>query len=122
MRRYALFIMMVCLSSACVNEDLKLVSEEKMSVIMTDLMLADYTLRQYPVGMRDSLKGELMKSLLKVHKLTEAELDTNLYHYSVDYEKYQHLLEVVEVRLDSLSEATSSSTSTKTSLPSKLNK
>jgi|GEM_PF-1795707 len=94
----------LCLSS-CADNKVEMVPEDKMAIIMSDLLLADYTMRQYQTGIRDSVKSELMKSLLKVHRLTRAELDTNLYLYSVDYDKYEHLLELVEGRLDSLKKA-----------------
>ena len=75
-----------------------------MTIVMTDLMLSDYTLRQFPVRLKDSLKVELSESILDIHDLSKVELDSNLYLYSIDFEKFQSLLEAVDVRLDSLIE------------------
>lgn len=98
-------VIWICCSVACRKGDVKLVSEDKMVVIMSDMILADHAIRQYPMGMRDSMQNEMMKSLLKLHNLSRDELDTMVYLYSVNYDIYEHVLDGIDARFDSLRNA-----------------
>lgn len=100
-------VIWICCSVACRKSDVKLVSEDKMVVIMSDMILADHAIRQYPMGMRDSMQNEMMKSLLKLHNLSRDELDTMVYLYSVNYDIYEHVLDGIDARFDSLRNAIS---------------
>lgn len=74
-----------------------------MADIMTDITLADKIVNYHMPDERDSIKEILRKSLLKVHNVSQTELDTNLYLYMTNIERMESLLEVMKLKSDSLS-------------------
>ena len=105
--KYHLHIIMLSLLTmiSCQGNSVKVLPEAKMEVLMADLILADYTIRQFPVRIRDSVRDELMKTLLEIHNLTQTELDTNVYIYATDYSKQEHIIKRLDARYDSLSKS-----------------
>ena len=57
--------------------------------IMSDLMIVEQVVRNYDVRSQDSIRDVLKESLLKVHNVTEQQLDTNLYLYQYDTESFK---------------------------------
>jgi len=80
------------LSTGCSDSPHKKIPLDKMAIIMADLHLTDKMVREFPHVERDSIRELLEKSLLKVHSVTQDELDFNLYLYQSDYETYEKLL------------------------------
>lgn len=97
-----LLLLMLSIGS-CSENPYPSVDEDQMVVIMSDMAMADNIIRLYPTSMRDSIRIELMESLLKIHNLTKTELDTNLYLYSVDVDRYEGMVKKMIIRYDSLS-------------------
>lgn len=94
-------IIIFFLLASCTS-DYDTISEEKMIDIIVDMHLADQVIRKYNPIDQDSIREELSKALLKVHNVSQEQLDTNLYIYQYDITSYKDLtLKVVE-RLDSL--------------------
>ena len=67
--------------------------------IIADLHMADNVARQYSMSERDSIQNLLRQSLLKLHNVTESQLDTNLYLYQTDLENYRRVSKRVLDRL-----------------------
>lgn len=80
------------IGTGCGNSNKKTIPLDKMALVLSDLDLADKMVREYPTALRDSVGDVLEKSLLKIHKLTSEELETNLYLYQADYVEYEKLL------------------------------
>ena len=78
------------------------ISEEKMIDILVDMHISDQIIRKYEFENHDSIRDLLSKSLLKVHSVTQLQLDTNLYLYQFDTEGYRKLTEKVVKKLEEL--------------------
>ena len=78
------------------------ISEEKMINILVDMHISDQIIRKYEFENHDSIRDLLSKSLLKVHSVTQQQLDTNLYLYQFDTEGYRELTEKVVKKLEEL--------------------
>ena len=78
------------------------ISEEKMIDILVDMHISEQILRKYEFENHDSIRDLLSKSLLKVHNVTQQQLDTNLYLYQFDTEGYRELTEKVVKKLEKL--------------------
>lgn len=78
------------------------IPEEKMIDIIVDMHLSDQIIRKYDPVDRDSMREELSKTLLKVHNVTQEQLDTNLYIYQYDLTSYRDMTIKVVQKLDSL--------------------
>lgn len=78
------------------------IPEEKMIDILVDMHLSDQIIRKYDPVDRDSIREELSKTLLKVHNVTQEQLDTNLYIYQYDLTSYKDMTIKVVQKLDSL--------------------
>lgn len=88
--------------ASCEGEKSPTIDEQHMSLILSDLILADHFLRQFPRVQQDSVRKELMESLLKIHNMSRSELESNLYLYSLDYDRYEYLIKGMVARYDSL--------------------
>jgi len=73
-------------------------TDERMGGIFLDLSLADQILQRYPPAERDSIKVVLTESLLKIHDLERPELDTLLYFYMTDFERFEKSLKSMEAK------------------------
>ncbi len=78
---------------SCKKEVPYTIPEDKMVRIFADLTLADDIVREYTVDERDSLSKVLLESILKIHKISQSQLDSNLYLYQTNFEKYEKVLE-----------------------------
>jgi len=65
------------------------IEREDMLDIMSDLMIIEQVVRNYDVRSQDSIRTALKESLLKVHNVSEQQLDTNLYLYQYDTESFK---------------------------------
>ncbi len=83
------------------SEDIH-IEEEKMVAILADLNISDQIIRRYPAIYRDSIREVLTQSLLKIHDITQDQLDTNLYLYQIDLERYKDVSEKVVRHLESM--------------------
>ena len=88
-------------NQACQKNDLML-SEEEMAGVMADLNIMGQVLNKYPLDYRDSITDVLTESLLKIHNITQEQLDTNLYLYQIDQDKYSRVSQLMSKRLDQL--------------------
>ena len=77
-------------------------TKEKLSEIMVDVALADQIINLHNVSERDSIRKILRESLLKVHNVTQSELDTNLYLYMSDLEEFEEIIDLMITRNDSI--------------------
>lgn len=102
---FLLFIVVLC-AQGCERDDDILIPEDKMVDVIADLNLSDQIIRKYPAVYRDSIRELLTQSLLKIHNLTQEQLDTNLYLYQLDLERYrrvsENVLRKLEAKQDSL--------------------
>ena len=80
---------------ACQEKSARNIPEDKMIKILADLHISDQILLQYPMAMRDSIKIELWQSILEIHDISAAQLDTNLYLYQSDLEYYKEVSDKV---------------------------
>ena len=103
---------------ACSNRPSYVLSEKKMEKVLYDVYLAEAEINTHYVAFSsDSVrKQELLNSVLKKHKITEAVLDTSLAWYSGHLDKYFKIHENLNKRyaqatekLRSLEEATAKS-------------
>ena len=92
----------LCITS-CIDDPKPTIDEEKAVKIFTDISLADQVVNLYPPDQRDSIRIILTESLLKIHNVTQSELDTNLYLYMSDFERFGPLTDLMIERFDSLS-------------------
>lgn len=69
---------------------------------MADLTFADQVLNIYEPEERDSIRSVLTESLLKIHNISKSDLDTNLYLYMSDFEKFGPLTDLMLQKYDSL--------------------
>ena len=70
--------------------------------ILIDLQVSDQLIRRYDPLLQDSIRKELSKSLLKIHNITQAQLDSNLYFYELDAEKFKDLTQKVVEKMQEL--------------------
>ncbi len=80
-----------------------MLSKDKMTDVMVDISIANQVVNMYNPEDRDSIRILLTQSILKVHNLTQTELDTNIYLYMSDFEKFRPLSEEMIQKFDSLS-------------------
>lgn len=80
------------------------IPQEQMIDILTDMYVSDQIAREYPLEIRDSVSNILMQNLLKVHKVSKSQLDTNLYLYQLDLEGYKVMSDSVLNRITRLKE------------------
>ena len=94
------FLFLTLLFFACSNRPSYVLSEKKMEKVLYDLYLAGAEINNnYAVFSSDSArKQELLSSVLKKHKITEAALDTSLAWYSGHIEKYFKINEKLSKR------------------------
>ena len=87
---FILFLFLTLLFSACSNRPSNVLSETEMEKVLYDVYLAEAEINvDYSSFSSDSVrKQELLNSVLKKHKITEAVLDTSLAWYSGRLEKY----------------------------------
>jgi len=94
-RLLILTVVVLSVFAGCSDSHKRTISFDKMAVIMADLNLTDKMVREFPMVERDSIGEVLVKSLLKVHNVSQEELDINLYLYQADYETYERLLKKI---------------------------
>ncbi len=100
--RYIFCLVIVCSSLACHKSEIKILTEEKISDVLVDLTVSDQVINLHQPHERDSIREVLMQSLLKIHDLERSELDTNLYIYMSDFERFSRINKNVMSRIDSL--------------------
>lgn len=88
--------------TACSDKADWSIEEEKMVRILADLNISDQIIRKYPAVYRDSIREVLTQSLLEIHNISQGKLDTNLYLYQTDLEKYKAISEQVLMRLEAM--------------------
>jgi len=92
---------------ACSNRPSHVLSEKKMEKVLYDLYLAEAEISaNYTVFSSDSArKSDLLNSVLKKHKITEAVLDTSLAWYSGNLERYLKINDNLNKRFTEEAEA-----------------
>jgi hypothetical protein len=85
---------------ACSDRPSPVLSEKKMEKVLFDLYLAEAEVTSnYAIFASDSaLKQDLLNSVLKKHKITEAVLDSSLVWYNGNLDKYLRINDRVNVR------------------------
>lgn len=76
---------------------------EKMADIMLDIGIADQVILLHLPDSRDSVRKLLQSGLVGVHDYSIEEIDSNLYLYMIDLDRFDKLLKMVESKSDSLS-------------------
>jgi len=101
-----LFLFLFFLIYSCNDRPSYVLSESKMEKVLYDVYLAEAeTNTNYSYFMPDSgRRQELLNSVLKKHKITEAKLDTSLAWYSGRIEKYLKINDKVIKRFTEASE------------------
>lgn len=96
------FLMVIFLYSlmSCGSGDIKVLEQDKMVDIMTDLMYAEDIINLYGPAARDSIRILVTQSLLKIHDLDRSELDTNLYLYQTDFKKMEGITKAMLDKYD----------------------
>ena len=87
----------------CQKDEVRILPADKMVDVLADVTFADQVVNLYQPEDRDSIRKILTESLLKIHDITKVELDTNLYLYMSDFEKFGPLTERVLQKYDTLS-------------------
>ncbi len=95
--KYILILMLWIISYSC-NPGYEKIEREEMLEIVSDLMILEHVVRNYDLKRQDSIRTLMKENLLKVHNITEQQLDTNLYLYQFDSDSYrQFTKDLVEV-------------------------
>ena len=104
MRRILGIVILLCVFSiGCNDKQKKTIPLDIMALIVADMDLADKMVREFPMAKRDSMAKVLEKNILKVHKVSQEELEINLYLYQSDYEEYGKLLNKISEIYDTKS-------------------
>ena len=77
---------------------------DKMVDIFVDIGVAEQVMLLHLPDKRDSVRAVLKESILKVHDISEDEIEVNLELYTTDLERFDELLKRVEKKTESLSE------------------
>lgn len=103
--RYFLMLLLCMLADSC-SPGYEKIEREEMLDIVSDLMVLEHVVRNYDIKRQDSIRTLMKENLLKVHNITEHQLDTNLYLYQFDSESYRQftkdLVEVLTEKRESL--------------------
>lgn len=82
------------------------IEREEMLEIVSDLMILEHVVRNYDMKRQDSIRTLMKENLLKVHNITEHQLDTNLYLYQFESDSYRQftsdLVEILTEKRESL--------------------
>lgn len=101
-RRVSIFIAFISISLSSCDKGYDLIEREEMVDILVDLQVADQLIRKYDPLIQDSIRQLLKENLLKVHTVTQAQLDTNIYIYQYDTEAYKEIATEVVKKLEYL--------------------
>lgn len=88
---FALCVVCWSILSSCSQKDIKRLPQDEAAVLFLDVGLADQIVGLHPPEERDSVKAVLVESLLKIHKLSQEELEANFYLYMSDFEAFDEL-------------------------------
>jgi hypothetical protein len=104
--RFILFIGAICLFSACNGRPSYVLSDKKMANVLYDLYIAEVEIDEnYSTFSNDSArKQDLLNSVLKKHKISEATFDTSLVWYNKNTDNYVKINKKVSERFAALSE------------------
>lgn len=100
--RYIIACLLLLASVSCEQSEMKILTEDEVANVLVDLTISDQVISLHHVHERDSIREVLMESLLKIHDLDRAELDSNLYIYMSDFERFAKVNEVMQAKIDSL--------------------
>ena len=100
--RYSVLVILLVHLISCQQSGMKVLSEEEITNVLVDLTLSDQVIALYQPHERDSIREKLMTSLLKIHNLKKEELDSNLYIYMSDFDRFENINEKMKTKLDSL--------------------
>lgn len=103
-------LLISCLLPSCQRSSDLLIEEEKAAQIFADITFADQIINLHGPEDRDSIRELLTQSLLKIHDLTPEELDTNLYLYMSDFDRFSDLTNLMIAKYDSITSNTPQST------------
>lgn len=103
MKLWLVVIVMAFFFVQC-QDEIELIPEEKMIDIMIDMSVSEQILRKYDPVYRDSIQQVLMKTLLKIHDVTQEQLDTNLYIYQSDLNGFKDLTQKMVEKMQSIQE------------------
>ena len=95
--RFFLTLLLCMFADSC-SPGYEKIEREEMLDIVSDLMIIEHVVRNYDIKRQDSIRVLMKENLLKVHNISEHQLDTNLYLYQFDSESYREFTkELVEV-------------------------
>ncbi len=100
--RYLIAGLLLLSFIGCQRSEMKILTEDEVANVLVDLTISDQVITLHHVHERDSIRELLMESLLKIHDLDRAELDSNLYIYMSDFERFAKVNEVIQAKIDSL--------------------
>jgi len=93
-----LFVIVLCLLAICCSQGYEKIDRDDMLEIVSDLMIVEHLVRNYDIKRQDSIRILMKENLLKVHNISEHQLDTNLYLYQFDSDSYREFTkDLVEV-------------------------
>jgi hypothetical protein len=101
---YIILLLLGFSLAACRSAPAYTIEEEKMVAIMVDMIFAEQVIRRYPFAVRDSVQDQLMQSLLKIHKVSKEQVDSNLYLYQHDLILYTNMVDRMKSEIDRISE------------------
>jgi len=64
---------------------------DRTAQIFMDIGLADHIVNLHMPSQRDSVRDELTQGLLKIHGLSQEEMEANIYLYMSDFERFDEL-------------------------------
>lgn len=102
MKLYFSFCLLILMISVSCQEKEVLLAEDKMIDIFVDLYIADEVILNYNIRERDTIRNLLTQTLLKIHNISQQELDTNIYLYQLDTEKMKRLTPLIKQRLEDM--------------------
>ena len=102
MRGFYLIFLFLFFIIQCKEEAETTLSKEKMAEVLLDIAISDQIINVHSPDERDSMRVILKESLLKVHNLSDTELESNLYLYMSDFDAFDEVLDLMITKNDTL--------------------
>ena len=87
---------------SCQRAEMTTLTEGEVANILLDLTISDQVISLHQPHERDSIREELMSSLLKIYDVERSELDSTLNIYMSDFERFERVNAIVKTKMDSL--------------------
>ena len=100
--RTLLVLALLCSFLSCQRAEMTTLTEGEVANILLDLTISDQVISLHQPHERDSIREELMSSLLKIYDVERSELDSTLNIYMSDFERFERVSAIVKTKMDSL--------------------